>query len=105
MIIGKVKSRNSGTIHLSSERLEHITKSHPEILKSGYLTILKTVEKPDMILTGERGELSAVIRQKVKDRWFVVIYKEEGRNGFVITAYVTTDTKWLLKRKIIWSKG
>ena len=99
-----VKSKNKILIRLTNERFNHIIKSHPEILKSDYLTILKTIEKPDIIFAGYKKELSVAKRQKTKKRWFVVIYKEEAKDGFVITAYVTTDTRWLLKKKIIWSK-
>ena len=98
------KSKNKISIRLTDERFNHIIRSHPEVSKSDYLTILKTIGEPDIIFAGFRKELSAVKRQKSKNRWFVVIYKEEIKDGFVITAYVTTDTKWLLKKKIIWSK-
>lgn len=38
-----------------------------------------------------------------KKAWLVVVYKEEIADGFVITAYITTDIKWLFNRKIIWT--
>lgn len=38
-------------------------------------------------------------------KWFVVVYKEVNKtDGFIVTAYFTSDIKWLLKKEIIWEK-
>lgn len=38
--------------------------------------------------------------------WIVVVYKEMSKtDGFVITAYMTTDSRWLFQREIVWSKN
>lgn len=104
MIIGETTSKNSVKIRLTSERWKHITYSHKEIGPGNFSEILKTVKDPDAILEGDSGELFAA-KQKARSKyWLVVIYKEENNTGFVITAYITTDAKWLFKRKVTWSK-
>ncbi len=105
MIIGKIKSKNNVHIRLTSERWLHITTSHPEINSENSDIIFNDIHDPDIILRGDEKELLAV-KKKVRSKfWFVVIYKEVNKkDGFVITAYKTTDIKWLLKRKALWSK-
>jgi len=65
---------------------------------------LGVVEKPDMVLLGDCDELLAVSKISRRKQWLVVVYKEDKNDGFVITAYVTSDIKWLLKRKVKWIK-
>ncbi|MDP1722134.1 MAG: hypothetical protein Q8L37_02900 [Candidatus Gottesmanbacteria bacterium] len=51
------------------------------------------------------GNTLAVRKQPRRKNWIVIVYKErDATDGFVLTAYVTTDFRWLLKRKILWSK-
>jgi len=57
-----------------------------------------------MILEGDADELLAVKKTR-KKMWFVVVYKEiNQKDGFILTAYITTDEKWLFKRKVLWNK-
>lgn len=66
---------------------------------------MKTIKNPDAILRGDTGELLAIKKKAGKNAWIVVAYKEIGpKDGFVITAYVTTDHQWLFKREIVWNK-
>lgn len=97
------KSVNGIQIRLTDERWRHIVYSHIEIGSLGTERVLQTVEDPDVILKGDLDELLAA-RKVRKKLWLVVVYKEAKDDGFVITSYVTTDIKWLLKRKIIWNK-
>ena len=76
MLLAKTTSKNNVTIRLTSERWHHITTSHLEIDPEDYKSI-----------------------------WIVVPYKELNReDGFVLTAYITTDSSWLFQKEIIWSK-
>lgn len=105
MILGTTLSKNGVTIRLTEERWFHITYSHKEIDPTAILTVLETIKLPTLILKGDVDELLAVKQRSRKKDWVVVVYKEiNAHDGFVLTAYVTTDFRWLLKRKIIWSK-
>ena len=105
MIIGEVVSKNKVKIRLTSERWKHIIYSHKEIDAGSFSEVLETIENPDAILKGDKGELFAVKKKPRSKYWLVVIYKEQTKtDGFVITAYYTGDASWLFKRKIIWNK-
>ena len=105
MLIGTVTSKNNIAIRLTEERWLHIIMSHKEIDASNFPLVLDTIENPDFILEGDLDELLAVKRISGKKTWFVVAYKEVNSNdGFILTAYITTDSRWLFKRKILWSK-
>lgn len=105
MILGIVKSINGVQIRLTQERWDHITTSHLELDPKGYERILNTVKGPDIVLKGDTGEQLAVKKQSRKRAWIVVAYKESTKeDGFVLTAYLTTDSRWLFQKEIIWSK-
>lgn len=104
MIDSTTKSVNKILIRLTNERWKHITYSHKEINFTNFKNVLGVVEKPDMVLVGDSDELLAVSKISRRKQWFVVVYKEGKDDGFVITAYVTSDIKWLLKRKVKWIK-
>ena len=87
------------------ERWVHITFSHPEIDDNEFGKVLEIVNNPNFILKGDHGELFAITKELGSRYYFVVIYKEQlESDGFIITAYKTTDAKWLFKRKILWKK-
>lgn len=105
MIMGMAISKNKVTIRLTEERWFHITYSHKEIDPKYFNVALSAVGNPDIILVGDSDELLAVKKRARRRDWFVVVYKEiNSKDGFIITAYLTTNVRWLLKRKIIWSK-
>ena len=105
MILGIAKSVSGAPIRLTDERWDHITTSHLEINPKDYKAVLSIVENPNVILRGDTGELLAVKKQRGKSIWNVVAYKEVGKeDGFILTAYLTTDYSWLFKREIIWNK-
>lgn len=105
MILATVLSKNGIQIRLTEERWNHIITSHLEIDPKEYKIIMTVVENPDFILKGDLGELMAVKEKPRSKSYFVVPYKELSRvDGFILTAYLTTDSSWLFQRKIIWSK-
>lgn len=89
-------------IRLTEERWKHIVLMHPS-LGGKQSQVLNSVKDPDLILKGKAGELLAVLKLS-KRVYIVVIYKESESDGFIITAYETTDTLWLFKKELIWSK-
>ncbi|SRR6266404_213748 len=103
--IGIVDSKNKIPIRLTKERWMHITTAHPEIEINDSLEGLKVISEPDVIFEGDSDELLAVKKKARKKIWFVVVYKEISRkDGFILTAYITTDERWLFKRKEVWNK-
>lgn len=105
MVIATVLSKNKIPIRLTHERWLHIIASHLEIDPTDYKTIMNVIKNPDIILKGDTGEFLAVKKRARKNMWFVVPYKEiDKTDGFVLTAYLTTNISWLLQRELIWNK-
>lgn len=105
MLLAKVVSKNKVTIRLTSERWHHIAASHLEIDPDDYKSVMNTVRDPDIIFKGDQEGLLAVRKKAGKKVWIVVPYKEiDEEDGFVLTAYLTTDSSWLFQKEIIWNK-
>lgn len=105
MVLGTVTSINGVKIRLTQERWIHITTSHLEFDPDDYKTVLDAVGNPDTILKGDTGELLAAKRQARKRVWIVVAYKEVSKeDGFILTAYLTTDSSWLFQKELLWNK-
>lgn len=104
MILTTATSKNGVLIRLTEERWQHIINTHPEINPKDFLIVMNVIENPDAILQGDVGELLAIKKHGTK-AWIVVPYKEIGnKDGFVLTAYQTTDSRWLFQREILWNK-
>ena len=80
----------------------HIVEHHDDL--AGYReSVLETVEEPDAIVRGKAGELLAL--KSMRGRTLVVVYRETSRtDGFVITAFFTTQPGRLQKRGLVWQK-
>lgn len=101
MVIGTADSINKKRIRLTTERWFHISQNHPEVAGDAF-TVLEVISNPGWILEGHKDELLAV--KKINRNYFVTVYKEEKKDGFVLTAFVTKHKRWLFKRKVIWQK-
>ena len=105
MNVATAVSKNGVLIRLTDERWLHITTSHEEIGPKSVSNIMSVIKTPDAILKGDTNELLAVKKNARKSVWIVVAYKEVSKNdGFVLTAYITTSSRWLFQREIIWSR-
>lgn len=101
----EVLSKNNVKIRLTKERWQHIINSHLEIDAKDFPGIINTIKDPEIILKGGTGELLAVRKKSGSRLYYVVPYKEINKeDGFVITAYVTTDLRWLLQKEVVWNK-
>jgi hypothetical protein len=87
-------------IRLTDERWVHVTEEHCE-LAGMRLEVLEAVAKPERVLTGNEGEVLA-IRELFPGKYLVAVYRESGDDGFIITAFLTTKIKALLRRKQLW---
>ncbi|MDH5641309.1 MAG: hypothetical protein OEY28_08440, partial [Nitrospira sp.] len=63
--------------------------------------VVETVLHPDRILLGGDGELLAV-REVEIGKHLVVVYRERGEDGFIITAFLTRRIRTLEKRRQLW---
>ncbi len=91
-------SVNGVPIRLTYERWFHIIENHDD-LASLFHEILETVEKPDIIVRGNKGSLKAV-KNLCKKKWLIAVYKELSKSdGFLITAYFLATRP---KGEIIW---
>lgn len=95
-----VISKNGVPIRLTDERWAHISEEHCE-LAGMRLEILETVAAPTRIFAGKHGELLAA-RDMESGKILVAVYKESPTDGFIITAFLTSRTKSLLRRKQLW---
>ena len=89
-------------IRLSPDRWAHIVEHHDDL--AGYRDhVLGTIEEPDAVARGKAGELLAL--KSMRDRTLVVVYREVSRtDGFVITAFFTTQPGRVYKRGLVWQK-
>ncbi|HFE64728.1 MAG TPA: hypothetical protein ENK14_09995 [Caldithrix sp.] len=99
-----VVSKNGVPVRITDERLKHIFKNHPEMIREEN-KLFETIENPDLILEGDFGELLAVkFFQKSpvsKNKYLVLAYKEVSRvDGFVLTAYFARRLS--KRRKVVW---
>ena len=99
-MINRTISKNKIPVRLTDERWAHITEEHCE-LAGMRLEILDTIENPERVLMGGADELLAV-RKLSSGKNLVVIYRELGEDGFVITAFITSKTNSLNRRKQLW---
>ncbi|TSC88748.1 MAG: hypothetical protein G01um10145_774 [Microgenomates group bacterium Gr01-1014_5] len=102
MNIGNTVSKNGVKIRLTEERWKHIVLMHPGLI-GRQKQVLTTIKNPDYVFRGGAEEILAVTKVSLR-RYLVVIYKETEADGFIITAYETTDTRWLFKKELIWNK-
>lgn len=96
-------SKNGVPIRLTQERWFHISTGHPEVADY-YYEILEAIENPQIIYKGTNNALIALkIQDNSNKKFIVVVYKEvSDKDGFVITAYLTTKIYEFQKKEIIW---
>jgi hypothetical protein len=93
------RSRNGVPVRLTDERWAHVAEEHAE-MAGLRLEVLETVALAESVREGGAGELLAI--RPFMDKKMVVVYKESGADGFVITAFLTSKEQYLLKRKQVW---
>ena len=99
-MLDTVRSKNGVLIRLTDERWAHITEEHCE-LAGLRLEVVETVENPSRIMMGGKDEPLAV-REVSGGKHLVVVHPELQSDGFVITAFLTSETKSLNRGTPIW---
>lgn len=99
------KSVSGKIIRLTYKQWFHIVESH-DYMAGNISNILETVNSPDCIVKGFKGEFIALkyySKTNLDEKHCVVIYKE-NRDGFIITAFFTSRPETIKKRGVIWQK-
>lgn len=82
----------------------HIVEHHDD-LAGHYHDVLGVVGAPDAVYAGDGGELLAIAQWPVLGH-LVVAYREwSPTDGFVITAFFTTRTRQIERRRLVWQKA
>jgi hypothetical protein len=93
-------STNGVPIRLTEERWFHIVENHDD-LAGHYEDVLIAIEDPDFVLKGYAGALIGM-RGISRRRYLAVVYREvASTDGFVITAYFSSQVR---RRSIIWQR-
>jgi len=105
--IATTLSKNKRRIKLTAERWFHITESHDYM--AGYFhDVLDTINNPDFVVAGGKEELLAIKfykRTHIGPKYLVCCYRERNKEGFVITAFMTSKVDSVLKRrKTLWQR-
>lgn len=90
-------------VRLTEERWAHIEGRHPELLGSRE-RVLEAVSNPNFVVGGQYGEMLAVRSSGTTGapKFLVVVYREAGKDGFIITAFLTSDITDLERREKLW---
>ncbi|MCP8307200.1 MAG: hypothetical protein H3Z54_00660 [archaeon] len=93
-------------IKLSKKVLDHIIARHPEV--ATYVNeIVETVQNPDLVVKGLRGELKALkfyTELHIGLKYLVVVYRKLHEEKVIITAYFTSNVA-KVKGEVIWRKS
>lgn len=98
----KITSVFGAQIRLTSERWSHIVEEHCE-LAGIREEVLETISNPECVFQGNYEEFLAVKELK-PGKYLVAVYREDGYDGFIITAFITKRISYLNKREKIWPK-
>ena len=93
-------------IRISDERWIHVTESH-DYMAGNIDIVYETIESPDIIAKGDNGALIAIkhfLKTSIGEKDMVAVYKEINRDGFLITAFMTSKPDKAAKRGVIWKK-
>ena len=101
-----IVSKNGVPIRITYEQWAHIIDSH-DYMSGNLDLVLETIEDPDFLVCGWTDEVIALKHYKktsISEKDVVAIYAESGRDGFIITSFMTSKVEKILKRGIIWKK-
>ncbi len=106
-ILATVNSKRGIPVRLTHERWSHIVESHDYM--AGHLDlVVETLGNPDYVVKGVSGELLALKQYHhtaIGPKHVVVAYREYERDGFVVTAFMTSKADKLIQRGPQWRKS
>ncbi len=99
-------SKKEIPIRITDERWIHVVESH-DYMAGNLDLVVETVEDPDYIVTGRKGEVIALRHYEttsISEKSVVAVYRELTDNGFLITAFMTSKPETTLRKGILWRK-
>lgn len=84
----------------------HIIESH-NYMAGNMDKIMETVNSPDCIVQGLKGELLALKHYRqtnITEKHCVVVYRETEEGGFIITAFLTSKPETFKRRGVTWQR-
>ena len=99
-------SKNGTPIRITDERWTHVVESH-DYMAGHHELVVETVEDPDAIVTGRKGEFIALRHYhatSISEKHVVVVYREIENEGFLITAFMTSAPETILRKGVIWQR-
>ena len=104
-ILASINSNSGKVIRLTLKQWCHIIESH-DYMAGNVEKIMDTVNSPDYIVEGSKGELIALkhyLQTNLGEKHCVVVYREND-DGFIITSFFTSKPDTIIKRGVIWQK-
>lgn len=105
-VLKRAKSKAGVSIRITEERWIHITESH-NYMVGNLGKVIETIKEPDYIVAGHQDEKIALKHYEetsISEKHLVAIYTEGEKDGFLITAFMTSDEDRILKRRILWQQ-
>lgn len=105
-VLAQVKSKGGVPIRITKERWIHITENH-DYMAGNLDKMIETIENPHYIAVGRQDEKIALKHYEetsISEKYVVAIYKEDEKDGFLITGFMTSDEDRILKRRILWQR-
>ena len=99
-------SKKGIPIRITDERWIHVVESH-DYMAGNLDMVVETVEDPDYIVAGRKGEVIALRHYEttsISEKFVVVVYPELTDDGFLITAFMTSQPETILRKGILWRK-
>ncbi len=109
-VVFTARSRFKKRIHLTKVTwFDKILKDHPELGKRAEYVkeVKRTVQDPEYIISGWFGEYLALRFCKIAPRhpkYLCVVYREQNKEGFIITTFFISKPYKLLRRGVLWKK-
>jgi hypothetical protein len=107
-VLGAADSRNGICIRLTHERWAHIVEAH-DYMAGLHDWVLETLAEPHTIVAGWTESLVATrhyAQTPITEKHVVVVYREvDADDGFVITAFMTSNINKVWKRGILWQRS
>ena len=96
-------SKNGIPIRITDERWTHVVESHDYMAGNRDL-VVETIEDSDYIVTGRKEELVALRHYhstSISEEHVVAVYREFVDDGFLITAFMTSDPETILRKGVV----
>jgi len=105
-ILRTTRSISGKMIRLTLRQWLHITEAH-DYMAGNIDKVMETVNSPEYLVEGLRGELVALkyyAETNISQKHCVVVYREQERDGFIITAFFTSKPETIKRKGMLWQK-